>query len=195
MIGSIFVVLCILGVLAVFLPKNCRQILKVEKDVVVSDVSKSPRTVLQGHHPTCGKFSAHVFHIKEKTFCAACVGLLFGGVLALAVSVIYFFCGWCIGNSLLLVLLGSLGVFLGFFQFKFKNVIRLFVNSGFVLGALFILVGVDRAVQSLVVDLFVVTLIIFWLFTRIFLSQWDHEFICSFCADECCKSDVRKDGS
>jgi hypothetical protein len=193
-IGSIFSSICVLGILAVFSPNKCLRIFNIgkKKKTVGSDsaklVSHGTSNVLQGHHPTCGKFTAHIFRIKGKIFCAACVGLLLGGLLALAGAFIYFFGDWRVAeHSSLMVLLGIVGVSFGLFQFKFKNLIRLSVNTIFVLGTLSILIGIDELVHSLIFDLFVVSLIIFWLFTRISLSQWDHERICSDCEIENCR--------
>ena len=194
LIGSIFSIFCVLGILAVFSPNQCLRIFNIgkKKKTVGSDsakfVSHGTSNVLQGHHPTCGKFTAHIFRLKSKTFCAACVGLLLGGLLALAGAFIYFFGDWRVAeHSSLMVLLGIVGVSFGLFQFKFKNFIRLSVNTIFVLGTLSILIGIDALVHSLIFDLFVVSLIIFWLFTRILLSQWDHERICSDCEIENCR--------
>jgi hypothetical protein len=193
-IGSIFSSICVLGILAVFSPNKYLRILDIGKKnrTIGSDSAKlafhGTSNVLQGHHPTCGKFTAHIFRIKGKIFCAACVGLLLGGLLALAGAFIYFFGDWRVAeHSSLMVLLGIVGVSLGLFQFKFKNLIRLSVNTIFVLGTLSILIGIDELVHSLIFDLFVVSLIIFWLFTRISLSQWDHERICSDCEIENCR--------
>jgi hypothetical protein len=193
-IGSIFSSICVIGILAVFSPNQCLRILNIgkKKKTVDSDsaklVSHGTSTVLQGHHPTCGNYDAHIFRIKGKIFCAACVGLLLGGLLALAGAAVYFFGDWRVAeHSSLMVLLGIVGVSFGLFQFKFKNFIRLSVNTIFVLGTLLILIGIDELVHSLIFDLFVVSLIIFWLFTRISLSQWDHERICSDCEIENCR--------
>ena len=188
-IGSIFSTFCLLGVLAVFSPNKCGTILDRKKESVNSDSALSHETVtiLRGHHPTCGMYSAHIFRIGDRTFCAACIGLLLGGLLALAGAVIYFFCDWRVAEySVLIVLLGVVGVSFGLFQFKVKSLFRLSVNIIFVLGALLILIGVDVSVHSLFFGLFVVCLIVFWLFTRISLSQWDHEIICSGCETENC---------
>ena len=196
-IGSIFSTILVLGVLAVFSPNKCGTILDKKKDSFNSDsaVSHETVTVLRGHHPTCGKYSAHIFRIGDRTFCAACIGLLLGGLLALAGIVIYFFCDWRVTEySVLIVLLGVVGVSFGLFQFKVKSLIRLSVNSFFVLGALLILIGVDSKIHNLFFDLFVVCLIIFWLFTRISLSQWDHEIICSGCETENCRIREQKNG-
>lgn len=137
---------------------------------------------MQGHHSSCGKFAAHTFQIKDRIFCAACVGLLIGGLLALVGSLLYFFVSWNFAeNSFLLVLMGVSGVGFGFLQLKFRSLIRLSLNITFVLGTFFILIGIDQIIHSLLIDLFVVSLILFWLYTRISLSQWDHENICSNC--------------
>ena len=193
-IGSIFSSICVLGILAVFSPNQCLRIFNIgkKKRTVGSDsaklVSHGTSNALQGHHPTCGNYDAHIFRIKGKIFCAACVGLLLGGLLALAGAFIYFFGDWRVAeHSSLTVLLGIVGVSFGLFQFKFKNFIRLSVNTIFVLGTLLILIGIDELVHSLIFDLFVVSLIIFWLFTRISLSHWDHERICSDCEIENCR--------
>ncbi|HUW48701.1 MAG TPA: hypothetical protein VMW36_08160 [Patescibacteria group bacterium] len=193
-IGSIFSIFCVLGSLAVFSPHQCFRILNLRKKkrTAGSDsaqlASHGTSNALQGHHPTCGKYFAHTFRMKDKTFCAACNGLLLGGLLALAGAAVYFFGDWRVAApSSLMVLLGIVGVGFGLFQFKFRSLIRLSVNTVFVLGALSILVGIDELVHSLVFDLFVVSLIIFWLFTRISLSQWDHERICSVCTIENCR--------
>ena len=190
-IGSIFSIFCVLGILAVFSPNQCLTIFNFMKKqrTVDSDstklVSHGASNVLQGHHPTCGRFAAHIFRIKGKIVCAACIGLLLGGLLALAGATVYFFCDWRVAeHSSLMVLLGILGVSFGLFQFKFRNLVRLSVNMIFVLGALSILIGIDELIHSLIFDLFVFSLIVFWLFTRISLSQWDHEMICSGCDTE-----------
>jgi hypothetical protein len=188
-IGSIFSTLCLSGVLAVFSPNKCGAILdrKKRSDSSVLVVSNGTENFLRGHHPTCGKYSAHVFRIGDKIFCAACIGLVFGGLLSLAGAIVYFFCDWSVaGYNILIVLLGVVGVIFGLFQFKVKGLIRLSANMVFVLGTLLILIGVDTSVHSIFFDLFLVCLIVFWLFTRISLSQWDHEIICSVCGNENC---------
>lgn len=193
-IGSIFNSICILGILAVFPPNRCLRILDIgkKKRAVGSDLSKltshGTSNALQGHHPTCGNYDDHIFRIKGKIFCAACAGLLFGGMLALAGASVYFFGDWRVAeHSSLMVMLGIAGVSFGLFQFKFRSLVRLSVNIIFVLGSLLILIGIDELVHSLFFDLFVVSLIVFWLFTRISLSQWDHERICSDCEIENCR--------
>ena len=189
-IGTIFSILCVLGVLAVIVPSKCSGLLEPKKqNIVQSSNSNTQKNSLsfKGHHPACGKYSAHVFQFLGKTRCAACMGLLFGGVFALVFSALYFFVGIAVSDYVaLLVTFGAVGLLIGLFQFAFRGVFRLLANTVFVLAALFLLISVDSVVGSLFFDLFAVCLIVFWLFARISLSKWDHEKICSGCETENC---------
>ena len=121
-----------------------------------------------------------------RTLCAACTGLLLGALIALIGTAFLFFGGWPIGEvGLPAVLIGVIGTVLGFFQLKFRGFIRLVLNVFFVLGAFLILVGIDELTGSLFVDLFLVAFIVFWILTRIQLSQWDHWRICHDCKSPC----------
>ena len=123
-----------------------------------------------------------ILRINNKIYCAACLGLLLGGLLALVTASFYFFSSWWVAdNSSLIMLTGVVGVSFGLFQFKMRSLYRLTANIGFVFSALLILIGIDGLVRSIIFDLFVVSLIVFLLFTRILLSQWDHKIICSSC--------------
>ena len=198
LIGSIFGIICIFGILVVFAPKRCSKVFdfvkkKSSRPYLGKSASHGTSSTLQGHHPDCGSFAAHVFQIGDKTFCAACTGLFLGGLSAFVGTFLYFFSNLRIeSGSFLIVWLGVLGVGFGLFQFKFRSFIRLSLNVFFVLGAFLILIGVDRLVQSVAVDLFLVTLILFWLFTRILLSQWDHQRLCQGCTVATCEFTYRK---
>ena len=192
LIGSIFGLICVFGILAVFFPTQCSRVFDFRKKSSRPYLSKfsshGTSSTLQGHHPDCEKFVAHVFRIGDKTFCAACTGLLLGGLSALAGTLLYFFDTWRVEPSgSLIAWVGVLGVGFGLFQFKFGSFVRLFLNVLFVLGTFFILVGVDKLVHNLAVDLFLVALILFWILTRISLSQWDHERICCACEVATCE--------
>jgi len=201
LIGLIFGSICMLGIVAVFFPKQCSGMFHSGKGkrYIGSNtdnlVSHGTFPTLRGHHPDCKGFSAHVTQIKGKTLCAACTGLLLGAIIALAGTILYFFDDWQIAqNSLLAVFVGVLGVGLGLFQFKFRSFVRLFFNTFFVTGVFFVLFGIDQVVQSLFVDLFLVALTVFWLLTRILLSQWDHWRICHTCRTPCEIREKRKKG-
>lgn len=180
-VGSVFGVICVLGVLAAFFPKQCTDVLtfgRGEGHALHGYFSEAG-----GHHPSCENFSPHVFQIGNRRVCVACTGLTVGGLLALAGTFLYFFADCPVEqNNVLVVLIGLLGVSLGLFQFRAKqHLVRFSLNVFFVLGSFLVLIGIDGLAQSVFVNLFLVALIVFWLFTRILISQWDHERICCAC--------------
>jgi len=198
-VGSIFGSICTLGILAVFFPKQCSGVFDFRKEERGSRsylnhfASHGTSSKIRGHHPDCESFSAHVFQVGKRTFCTACTGLLLGGLSAFAGTILYFFSNWRIEHgSSLLVWVGILGVGFGLFQFKFSGIFRLFLNIFFAFGAFLILIGVDELARSVTVDLFLVALTLFWLFTRISLSKWDHERICYACRVATCEFADRK---
>jgi hypothetical protein len=183
LIGSIFSLICILGIFAALFPKQCSQTFHFRKENMNLT---SHRIHATSHHPDCGKFSAHVIHVNSHMLCAACTGLLLGAIIALVGTAFYFFGGWHIEEvSFPAVLIGVVGIVLGFLQLKFRGFIRLILNMFFVLGAFLILIGIDELTESLFVDFFLAALIVFWILTRIQLSQWDHWRICNSCKSAC----------
>jgi hypothetical protein len=193
-VGSIFGSICILGILATFFPKHCSGVFDFRKDEKGSRshlnhfASHGASSTVRGHHPDCESFSTHVFRVGNRTFCTACTGLLLGGLSALVGTILYFFSNWRVEqDSSLLVWVGILGVGFGLFQFNFRGIFRLFLNAFFAFGAFLILTGVDELVRSVKVDLFLIALTLFWLFTRISLSQWDHRRICRACRVATCE--------
>jgi len=191
-IGSIFGSICILGILAVFFPDRCSRSFVLDKaEERKTRFSHATSSALRGHHPTCGRFSAHVFSVDGKMFCATCSGLFLGALIVLVGIATYFFSNWQMGqNAFLAVLVGAVGVVLGLLQAPLptlqKNAIRLFSSAFFVVGTFLILVGIEELTHSTSVDLFLVVLSVFWLMTRISLSQWDHKRICSKCTLDSC---------
>lgn len=183
LVGSIFSLICMLGITAALFPKQCSQSFHFQREGI-NLASRKIRA--SSHHPDCEGFSAHVIRVNGHILCAACTGLFLGALIALVGAVLYFFAGWHIENARLpAVLMGAVGTTLGFFQLKFRSFIRLALNVSFVLGAFLILVGTDAIIESLFVDFFLIALIIFWISTRIQLSQWDHRRICSSCKSSC----------
>jgi hypothetical protein len=197
LIGSIFSLICISGLITVFFPERCSEALylhETERPKDQKDKNPSIRTtpiILKGHHPACGRFSAHTLRIGVRVYCAACAGLLLGAIIAFAGAALYFFAGL---NSEQLgissVLVGQAGLILGFIQFKFIGYARLIVNAFFVFATLLTLTGIDRLVKNTFIDVYVIFLVIFWLWTRIMISEWDHLRICYACQQYC--EDKRK---
>lgn len=192
LVGSIFVLICTCGAIAVLTPKRCSEMLTVSRALEPASVAgedphlRQAHVNFQGHHPDCGRFSAHIVKTNKHVLCAACTGLLLGALATIVAATPYFLLGWDIGQAgLPAVLLGLVGTVLGLIQFKAKGLIRLIVNAFFVFAAFLTLVGVDKLVMNLLVDLYSIILICFWLLTRITVSQWDHWRICHKCKTRC----------
>lgn len=197
LVGSAFGAVALLGIFAVFFPNVCSRFIGFKRSVPTSHTATS---TLRGHHPQCEQFSPHVFSLDGRVFCATCSGLFLGALIVLFGVFMYFFGNWRVGqNALLAVLVGASGVVLGLLQSPLSilqhSVIRLFSSLFFVVGTFLILLGVEELTHSVSVDLFFVALTVFWLFTRISLSQWDHQRICSKCTlDTCSISDDTQKG-
>jgi len=196
LVGSTYSVVCVLGILAVFFPKTCSRFFDVGKrekhqNRFFGFKLGMPTSTLRGHHPQCGRFSAHVLHLSGRLFCATCSGLFLGALIVLVGVTLFFFGNWQIEqNASLAVLVGAGGVILGLLQSPLpilqNSVIRLLSSGFFVVGMFLILIGNEELAHSTSVDLFFVALSVFWLLTRISLSQWDHEQICSKCTLDSC---------
>lgn len=192
LIGLIFTLICVFGILAVFFSKRCSKIFYTHKTgeptkhEAKNFDSREVSFKFKGHHLDCGKFSTHVICINNHIICAACTGLLLGALITLVGNFFYFFGGWNIGQfGLPIVLVGQIGIFLGLIQFKFKGYLRLTVNTFFVISTFLVLVGMDMLSKNAFIDLYTLLLIIFWLLTRILISKWDHWRTCHTCALHC----------
>ena len=196
--GSIFMAICCIGILVGIFPSKCSQLFHFRGQVrrlKKKEISTLKATTfkLRGHHPTCGKFSSHVLQLGDLTWCAGCMGLVTGGIISFFGSFFYFFWGFNVGESSLLIFwLGLLGIFLGLFQHRIskgKNAaVHFFLNVALVLGAFLLLLGVDKLTESFVTDFYLLALIIYLIITRITLSKREHKRICAACGLELCSS-------
>ena len=186
LIGSLYTVLCLLGISAVFYPRKCEESFIVRTQ---SKTSKNPRiepasksVPLQGHHPDCEEFSANRIYLRQYVLCAACTGLLAGAIISLTVALFYFFIGieFMPADSRIL-LIGYAGLFAGLGQFKLSGYAKMIANLSFVLGSLITLIIADLEGGSLLIDLYVFGLIVFLLLTRILISEWNNSRTCVKC--------------
>lgn len=183
LICSIFSLICFFGIIAALFPKQCSKTFHFKGK---ADLSRKFRDNFKGHHPACKEFSAHIINLNNHVLCAACSGMILGASIALGGIACYLSGLWQIENvSKPLIFIGVAGVTFGFLQLKLWGFARLILNATFVFGAFLIVIGFDDLTQNLFLDLFLILLIIFWLFTRIELSRWDHLKICQRCTLPC----------
>lgn len=207
---SIFIMVCISGIIAATRPSTCKALLrfkkdsKVEKDYktnvrdgiskhIFDDTGNSKNELnsvnikFEGHHPDCGKFYSHTLNIKGKKYCPGCLGLLIGAFVAIGGTLIYYFMGYPYIYGEILFWIGFCTVFLSLFCIVFFNLerkLKFIVNLVLVIGSFLVLLALDNVKGNLIIELYFFFLIIFWILTRITISESSHEIICRECVRE-----------
>ena len=183
-VGSTFIIVCFIGSIASIYPNSCGKILS-------SEMKKKSKS--QGHHYPCEKYSNHTLKIGNKYFCVTCSGLLIGAIFGIIGSIWYFSGYFQIDKIIILAPLGMIGVFFGLFQSitpKANGALPRFIAGILlVLGSFILLVNLDQAGNSTFVDLFFVVISLFWVYTKISLSQREHRLICLNCSTKYCDLD------
>lgn len=186
-VWALFSTLCLLGALATLFPHLCGRLDRRPETLGPSRTSTLLGVrVVHGHHPRCGEFDGHEFAVNGKTLCAGCSGLLVGASTAVVVATHHFVLGVHYPAVTAFVGLGCVAV--GLLHLRLLRaggpVLRFALNAALVMGFALVLVGVD-SVRGPGFDLVVIGLCVFWMFTRIQLSSWDHERICYSCGYRC----------
>jgi len=201
-VGSTYTSICVLGAIAVFFPKKCSQTLNPKSwktALTMTNGASQPEErktttlfgfkLTHGHHPNCESFRNHEFQIENKTFCAGCMGLLIGALASLVTVSAYFLSPVRLDEvAIPLIGLGFITVLAGLLTpilITARSTTRLAMNALLILGMSSILVGADTLLHSTQIDLYLISLDVLWLTTRISLSQTSHERICTYCTREC----------
>lgn len=193
LIGSIFAAICLLGIIVGAFPSRCSRILhfRDRKKSDKKEQSGQETTIgFAGHHPTCGNFSAHILRLGGKTYCAGCTGLVIGAIISLFGIISYSFFDFHVGgNSVLVFWVGFAAVACGLLQYHIpdgnRGLVHFLLNIAFVLGAFLLLVGVNEITSSLILEVYLFALTIYWIITRIVVSQLEHRKICVACSRTC----------
>ena len=186
LIGALYAGICIMGISAIFYPKKCEKTFMFKKhselQLLGDQAVLTDKMRFRGHHPDCDGFSANRITVQKFTLCSACTGLLFGALLALSGTLLYFFAGFVpIIADPRTLLVGYAGMLLGLVQFIFRGYMKVIVNALFVVGSSVTLITADSLGKSLLIDLYVVGIIVFFLLTRILISEWRNKRICARC--------------
>ena len=191
-IGGLFGTLCVLGMVAVLRPGPCSRLIGSRRSTDLGDRSMDSPTespIIRGHHPDCSSFSSHVLNLDGKILCVGCIGLFTGALISLVGTVITFFGGLKIpGGNPIALYIGGFFVAIGLIHFAYgtgSRELRFTVNAMFPIGAFLIIASVDQRLQNTGASLFVLLIILFWIFTRVILSRWDHSRICGSCEKPC----------
>ena len=197
-IGTLFIALNLLGIVAVFFPQECSSLIQTKhlsrnwgkgEDETRRYSILLGFKITHGHHPFCEGFSTHEWSVGDKSFCVGCFGLLTGAIFAILGAVSYFYGDFRVNEASVLVGIGSVGILLTLLHYSMLNTskrgLRFLLNAYFTSSFLLILMGIDTRLHSVTTDLLVVMLSVFWLLTRINLSKTTHEKICRSCKKPC----------
>lgn len=193
LIGIIFLIICILGIIAGITPSHC-SLTRNKKKQSQKEITENTNTTQiksirkEGHHPTCDHYSDHVITIKESHYCAGCSGLVTGAIIAITGTVLFFFLSFQIILPEVVFWLGFVFVTIGLLQHPLyqlltlhRGIIRFTINILFVVGSFLLLASVIQLTNSLILAIYLLLLILYWIFTRIVLSRRSHHLICSRC--------------
>jgi hypothetical protein len=179
LVGTLYLIICVLGISAVFYPSKCKSLFGKAQNPLIQ--ARKPPLQIRGHHPDCQNYSANRIKVGGQVICAACSGLFIGAVSVFIGTVLYFFVGLEIVGSIWLLVLGEIYILLGIAQIKFAGYVKMLVNVIFVVGSFVTLVETDLLGGSILVDLYVLGLIVFMLWFRILISEWNNGRICETC--------------
>jgi hypothetical protein len=190
-IGFIFGSLCILGVFAVFFPNRCSDFgagrRSIESNKAYVSTKRYSKILgikfIHGHHDSNVDFSRHEFQIRSKSICAGCFGLLIGALVSLGGIIVYStgnidLEGFALYTTGLGVFAVASALILPIVTSGYP-IIRILINSWFVIGMLFILIGIDSLTMNLEIDLLLIGFFIIWMMSRIVISRFNHKRIYS----------------
>ncbi|MFX0077812.1 MAG: hypothetical protein ACFE8O_01090 [Candidatus Hermodarchaeota archaeon] len=193
LIGLVFIIICILGIIAGISPSHCSLTRKKkkpnEKEIREQTNSTQIRTIRkEGHHPTCDRYSGHIITIKDSHYCAGCSGLVTGAIIATIGTILFFFLSFPIVYLEATFWLGFVFVSVGLLQHPLyqllklnRGIIRFIINILFVVGSFFLLASLTQLTNSIILAIYLLLLILYWIFTRIVMSRRSHHLICSRC--------------
>jgi hypothetical protein len=185
--GIVYLMICVLGVIASFSP-NVFSVTHSNRKNSDDSATSVQMPKIKGHHPDCGHFTGHTLNIHDKWYCAGCSGLGLGGVIAVIISGSYFFLGLSLVNPLSLFWTGVFFVVVGLGQHYIDGgnpVVHFLLNVVFVMGATLLIISVDNLRSSFQLDTYLIVLILFWIMTRIQVSKTFHSRICENCDIGC----------
>jgi len=174
--GTMFMAICLVGLIASVSPGTLRGL-----------GHGSPPSTL-GHHPDCGRFSGHVIRFHSNVYCAGCTGLALGASSSIVGSVLYFYMGVYPFTSDAIFWAGVIAVALGLIQ-HFIDLgsphLHLLLNVSLVLGSFMLASSMNAAGASFFIEAYHLVLVIFWVATRIRVSQEEHMLVCQACGEGC----------
>jgi len=181
-ISAIYSGICIGGIVAVFYPNKCRVMFQKPSVSLDSKEQKTSELPFKGHHPNCENFANNRISIRGSVYCAACSGLLAGAIAALVGAILFSIGFFSRAGNLWVLAVGEGLMLIGLTQIRIGGYAKVTVNALFVVGSFISLVAADLVGRSLLVDTYMLGLIVFMLWFRILLSEWNNKRTCVACS-------------
>lgn len=184
-ISSIFILICILGMIAALQPSRCSALSNFKKPANINPEDDGYQS-LRSHHPDCDNFKPHTYTLMGKKYCAGCTGLFTGALIAVIGTGIYSFYIVSFGTGgELIFFVGFVSVLVALLQnFFWKinlNIGKFFFNLMLVLGSFLLLVSINEMNEGLFVHLYFLVLVTIFIMARISSSEKNHTIICDEC--------------
>jgi hypothetical protein len=183
-----FILVCLFGFSCAISPRWCKRYFTISSQSYHHS-SKKHHHFFIGHHPNCSEFQTHTLSIKNKVYCAGCLGLAIGCILSIILMIIYY--QYPISSTTLWYSLIILGFFLIFLVYSENSlslrnsVFHCLINLLLILSFFFIMVSVLEITHNIVFSIIALLFSFLWLETRIQISRYQHTSICSNCPKEC----------
>ena len=184
-VGVLFIASCILGITFTQRPGWMRKNMKQGTSPLHRPLSSRS---FQGHHPNCIMFQDHRLHGKHATWCAGCLGITIGLLLASGFAAFELITSWTLTPDLVWISAGFLLLAVAFVEMVLPHrhaLVHLFASI--LLGpglAILVFVTFQHTGQS-IFGLFVLLLEYLWMDTRIQISHWNHARVCNGCIQQC----------
>ncbi len=175
-----FVIICFIGFIASVSPNILR----------LKSHSAQSNPDIRGHHPDCENFQPHILVFKNVVYCAGCSGLAIGAILSLIIIMLYIIFGLMSLSQEFVFWFGGLFLTLGMLQHFIdleSSVVHFFLNIILVCGVAMIIITVDFMRTSIFINLYTLAITLFWISSRIRISQEEHIDTCNQCSLTCSK--------
>ena len=190
-VGGLFILSCILGISLALKPNWIRRL--SSKDASVSNGNPMNERInkrRRGHHPLCSRFQDHTISRNGNTFCAGCLGLAIGCVIAILLMFLFLI---IFPYLTLTVFVLSMSIGMIIIAFSYIETVlphrtaagHVINNVLLVIGLFLVVAGVFGITKSPIIGAFAILISFLWLDTRVQLSNWNHEKMCRDCKNTC----------
>ena len=146
LILGLFYSICIFGITLAFYPRWYKKFLSFKDNEINNVKVNKIKKKLIGHHPDCDKFRNHIIRIKNKYYCAGCLGLAIGSVSSIIFGFIYLiFHDFFLFSYYIYILIGILFIVITYIEILFpmrNSYFHVALNTFFIIGFLLITLGI-----------------------------------------------------